>query len=185
MFSQLRHAHNFQVVTKLHNFLKSNQRGEMKRTYLSRRPTVTSEGRSEDGKLTLGFLGEYAAAVMVDMLHSISLAMYEDLPDKTARVGVKIARPKPLTNRFINLRAEMPNMLFSTEDWNKQANRLVAIEEPICFNKHKHEKPMTFKDAFSLKELTADCYDKVTTGTQVQNPRVMGRGRARTMSKGN
>ena len=185
MFSQLRHAHNFQVVTKLHNFLKSNQRGEMKRTYLSRRPTVTSEGRSEDGKLTLGFLGEYAAAVMVDMLHSISLAMYEDLPDKTARVGVKIARPKPLTNRFINLRAEMPNMLFSTEDWNKQANRLDVIEEPICFNKLKHLEPKTFKAAATLREHTTVCYDKVTSGTQVYNPKVVPRGRARTLSKGN
>ena len=99
----------------------------MRRTYLSRRPTVSSEGRSIDGKLTLGFLGKYAAAVQV---HSLSLAKFEDLPDKKAREGVKIACPKPQTASFINLRAEMHNVLFSTEEWNKQSNQLDAIEEP-------------------------------------------------------
>ena len=74
VFGELRHAHTFQVGTKLHNFITSNQQGEMKRTNLNRRPTVTSKGRSEDGKLTLGFLGEYAAAIMVDLQHSLSLA---------------------------------------------------------------------------------------------------------------
>ena len=105
LFSQLRYAHNFQVVTRLQNFISSNQQGEMRRTYLSRRPTISSEGRSIDGKLTPGFLGEYAAAVHVDLLHSLSLAKFEDLPDKKAREGVKISRPKPQTARFINFRA--------------------------------------------------------------------------------
>ena len=57
----------------------------MKRTFLSRRQTVTSEGRSIDGKLTPGFLGEFAAAVHVDLLHFLSLAKYEDLPCPTRR----------------------------------------------------------------------------------------------------
>ena len=52
VFGELRHANTFQVVTKLHNFITSNQQSEMKRTNLNRRPTVTSEGRSEDGKQT-------------------------------------------------------------------------------------------------------------------------------------
>ena len=101
------------------------------------------------------------------MLHSLSLAKYEDLPDKDARVGVKIARPKPQTERFINLRTEMPNVLFSTEDWNKQANKLTAIEEPTCFNKFKHVEPKVFEDAATLRQHTDICFGKVAAGVQV------------------
>lgn len=46
LFSRLRHAFSFQCVTRLQNFVGSNQVGEMKRTFLSRRQTVASEGRS-------------------------------------------------------------------------------------------------------------------------------------------
>ena len=94
-FSRLRHAFSFQCVTRLQNFICSNQVGEMKRVFLSKRQTVASEGRSIDGKLTPGFLGEFAAAVHMDLLHSLSLAKYEALPDKKAREGFKISRPKP------------------------------------------------------------------------------------------
>ena len=179
LFSQLRYAHNFQVVTRLQNFICSNQQEEMRRTYLRKRQTISSDGRSIDGKLTLGFLGEYAAAVQVNMLRSISLAKYEDLPDKDARVGVKIARPKPQTERFINLRAEMPNVLFSTEDWNKQANKLTAIEEPTCFNKLKHVDPMVFEDAVDMAKHTATCYGRAVTGVQVSQVTARARGRGR------
>ena len=48
LFSQLRYAHNFQCVTQLQNFICSNQVGEMRRTYLSKMQTITSEGRSID-----------------------------------------------------------------------------------------------------------------------------------------
>ena len=118
------------------------------------------------------------------MLHSISLAKYEDLPDKDARVGVKIARPKTQTEWFINLRAEVPNVLFSTEDWNKQANKLTAIEEPTCFNKFKHVEPMVFMDSATLRQHTNICYGKVAAGVQVSQSPVIARGRARTHAKG-
>ena len=60
VYCELRHAHSFQVVSKLHNFITSNQQGEMQRTILNKKPTYISEGRSVNGKLTLEFLGEYA-----------------------------------------------------------------------------------------------------------------------------
>ena len=82
---------------------------------MSTRPTYISEGRSVDGKLTLEFLGEYSAAIMVDLQHSLSGAKFEDLPNREARAGFKIARPKPRTDRFTKLRAELPNCLFSAK----------------------------------------------------------------------
>ena len=89
-FSRLMHALSFQCVTRLQNYISSNQVGDMKRAFMSRRQTVASEGRTIDGKLTPGFLGAFAAAVHVD---------------KAARDKFKISRPKPQAERFINQRA--------------------------------------------------------------------------------
>ena len=89
------------------------------------------------------------------------------------------------SSRFIKLRAEMPNILFSSEDWTKQANKLDAVEVPTCFNKHKHSEPKTFKDSATLREHTNICFDKGTTNAEVYNPKSGNRGRARTLSKGN
>ena len=64
----------------------------------------------------------------------------------------------------------MPNILFSLEDWTKQANKLDAVEVPTCFIKHKHPEPKTFKDSVTLREHTTK------SGT---------RGRGRAQPKGN
>ena len=143
----------------------------MKRTVLSKRPTYISEGRSVNGKLTLEFLGEYSAAIMVDLKHSISVAKYEDL-DKEAKKSYKIHRPKPNTDRLTKLRAELPNCLFSAEEWTTQANKLTAISEPTCYNRHKHTKPVTFKDAAAFRDHVAFCFDHGSagpSGTQVRS----------------
>ena len=110
------------------------------------------------------------------------MAKFEDLPDRDAKAGFKINRPKPRTDRFIKLRAELPNCLFSSEDWTTQANQLKAIGQPTCYNRHKHPQPKTFQDAAALREHTTICFDTGnagTSGTQVN------RGRARTQAKGN
>ena len=182
IYCELRHAHSFQVVSKLHNFITSNQQGEMQRTILNKKPTYISEGRSVDGKLTLEFLGEYAAAIMVDLEHSLSLAKFEDLPDRDAKAGFKINRPKPRTDRFIKLRAELPNCLFSSEDWTTQANQLKAIGQPTCYNRHKHPQPKTFEDTAALREHTIVCFDTGNAGTSGTQG---NRGRARIQAKGN
>ena len=78
----------------------------------------------------------------------------------------------------------MPNVLFSTEEWNQQANQLDAIEKPTCFNKLKHVEPMVFEDTATLSQHTAICYDSVATGVQVSQSTAVARGRARNISKG-
>ena len=101
---------------------------------------------------------------MVDLQHSLSVAKYEDLPNWEARAGFKIARPKPRTDRFTKLRAELPNCLFSAEDWTSQANKLKAITEPTCYNRHKHTQSVTFKDAAALRDHVAICFDHGNAG---------------------
>ena len=124
---------------------------------MNRRPTYTSEGRSVNGKLTLEFLGEYSAAILVDLKHSISVAKYEDL-SKDDKKSFKIQRPKPNTARLTKLRAELPNCLFSAEEWTKAANELAVISEPTCFNRHQHPQPVVFKDATAYRNHVAHCF---------------------------
>jgi hypothetical protein len=92
----------------------------------------------------------------VNLLHSLSLARYEALPDKKAREGVKISRPKPQAARFINQRALMPNLLFSTDQWNVEVNKLDAVVKPTCFNRIKHDDPVTFEDNTTM--FSKSCY---------------------------
>ena len=44
----------------------------MQKCHLSRWPAWPMKGRSDGNALTLDFLAKYSAAVMVDMLHSLS-----------------------------------------------------------------------------------------------------------------
>ena len=109
----------------------------------------------------------------------MSLAKFEDLPDKVAREGVKVSRPKPQTESFIDLRADMPNLLFSTEQWNKEVNKLDAVAKPTCFNRLKHVDPMVFEDAVTMAKHTATCYGSAGTGVQVSQVTARARGRGR------
>lgn len=157
VYAELRHAYSYQVVSKLHNFITSTQQGEPRRTVLNRRPTYSSEGRSVNGKLTLEFLGEYSTAILVDLKHSISVAKFEDL-SKEAKKNYKIHRPKPNITRMTRLRAELPNCLFSAEEWTKAANLLAAITEPTCFNRQQHIQPVVFKDVTAFGNHVAHCF---------------------------
>ena len=107
---------------------------------------LAEEGRSIGGYLTPEFLGTYAAAVHVDLQHSLSLVQYEALPHKAARDKLKIFRPKQQVERFINLRANMQNLIFSTYEWNREVNKLPKVVKPTCFNKIKHADPVTFEE---------------------------------------
>ena len=106
------------------------------------------------------------------MLHSLSLVEYEGL-DKKAREKFKIARPKPQTAKFINLRAKMPNLLFSMEDWNKEIKKLSAVVKSTCFNKFMHADPETFKDTAKLHKHNKTCHG--TTSVRGRNSRGKGR----------
>ena len=79
----------------------------------------------------------------------------------------------------------MPNILFSSEDWTKQANKLDAVEVPTCFNKHKHPEPKTFKDSATLREHTTICFDKGPTSAEVHTTKSGTRGRGRAQPQGN
>mgnify|MGYP006976004882 FL=1 len=73
----------------------------------------------------------------------------------------------------------MPNLLFSTKQWNQEVNKLDAIEMPTCFNRRKHVEPMVFEDTVKLAKHTATCYGRVATGVQVSQVTAVARGRGR------
>ena len=96
---------------------------------------------------------------------------------KNAREGFKISRPKPQAERFINLRAEMPNLLFSTDQWNVDVNKLDAVVKPTCFNRLKHDDPVTFEDKTTMSRYTTACYG--STGSRAQSNKSYGKSRGR------
>ena len=130
----------------------------MKRCFLSRKQTLPEEGRSVGGFLTPKFLGTFAAAVHVDLLHSLSLVKYEALPDKATRDKFKVVKPRTQVARFINLRATMQNLLVSTEDWNSQCNKLSEIVKPTFLYKIGKVEPAIFEDSAELLKHAVDCY---------------------------
>ena len=72
----------------------------------------------------------------------------------------------------------MPNLLFSTEQWDHEQDQ-DAIEKPTCFNRLKHVDPMVFEDAVNLAKHTATCYGRVAAGVQVSQVTAGARGRGR------
>ena len=77
----------------------------MSKCHLSKWPAWPSKGRSEGDALTLEFLAKYSAAVMVDMLHSLSL-------EKNSKEGTRnVIRTAPKVNQMVTLRANVQNMV--------------------------------------------------------------------------
>ena len=88
------------------------------------------KGRSDGNALTLDFLATYSAAVMVDMLHSLSIEENSKLP-KTAVKNV--VRSTPKVGDMVTLRANVQNMVLSIQTWNREANTKLNNEYG-CYN---------------------------------------------------
>ena len=73
----------------------------------------------------------------------------------------------------------MPNLLFSTDQWNVEVNKLDAVVKPTCFNRLKHVDPMVFEDTVNMAKHTATCYGSAGTGVQVSQVTARARGRGR------
>ena len=148
----LRKWSNFQCVTKLKNWSTCTQVGEMQKCHLSRWPAWPSKGRSEGDALTLEFLAKYSAAVMVDMLHSLSL-------EKNAKEGTKnVVRTTPKVNQMVTLRANVQNMVMGIQSWNKEANGREDINEYGCYNVVRHREPAKFESITVWRAHCVECY---------------------------
>ena len=83
----------------------------MQKCHLSRWPAWPSKGRSDGDALTLEFLAKYSAAVMVDMLHSLSR---EERQGGNQECRQDHPQGKPDGNSMANVQ----NMVMGIQSWN-------------------------------------------------------------------
>jgi hypothetical protein len=128
---ELRKWSSFQCVTKLKNYSNSTQVGEMQKCHLPRWPVWPV------------FLASYSAAVMVDLLHSLSIEENSKLP-KTHQSAKNIVKPTPRVGDMITMRANVQNMVMSCQSWNREANTKLTNEYG-CYNIVRHREPKLFE----------------------------------------
>ena len=157
---ELRLNMSFQCVTKLKNWSSPTQVGEMRKCHLSRWPAWPTEGRSRGNALTLNFLTQYCAAVMVDMLHSLSIE--ENTQDKTK----KIVRSTPKVKEMLAARINVQNLVSDIQVWNREANVTGADDEYGCYDLVRHRLPEMFKSIQKWRAHCVECYghDKCKEG---------------------
>ena len=112
------------------------------------------KGRSDGNALTLDFLASYSAAVMVDLLHSLSIEENSKLP-KTAVKNV--VRPTPKVGDMVTLRANVQNMVMSCQTWNREANTKLTNEYG-CYNVVRHREPKKFESITIWRAHCVECY---------------------------
>ena len=148
----LRKWSSFQCVTKLKNWSTSTQVGEMQKCHLSRWPAWPMKGRSDGNALTLDFLAKYSAAVMVDMLHSLSI-------EENNKLGTRnVVRTTPKVGEMVTLRASVQNMVMSIQTWNREANSKGTADEYGCYNVVRHRDPKKFDSITIWRAHCVECY---------------------------
>jgi hypothetical protein len=149
---ELRLNMSFQCVTKLKNWSSPTQVGEMRKCHLSRWPAWPTEGRSRGNALTLNFLTQYCAAVMVDMLHSLSIE--ENSQDKSK----KIERSTPKVKEMLAARVTVQNLVSDIQAWNLEANVTGDDDEYGCYNLVGHRSPELFRSIGKWRDHCVECY---------------------------
>ena len=110
------------------------------------------EGRSKGNALTLNFLGQYCAAVMVDMLHSLSIE--ENSQDKTK----KVERSTPKVKEMLAARVTVQNLVSDIQAWNLEANVTMNDDEYGCYNLVGHRYPELFSSIGKWRDHCVECY---------------------------
>ena len=124
----------------------------MSKCHLSKWPAWPSQGRSEGDALTLEFLAKYSAAVMVDMLHSLSL-------EQNNREGTRnVTRTVPKVGQMLVLRASVQNMVMGIQSWNTNANARDEINDYGCYNVVRHREPAKFETVTVWRAHCVECY---------------------------
>ena len=109
----LRELVKFQCMTQLKNHTDNLSHGVLKPCHLSynrKMEWLGKEPSNEDGSLTLGFLSEYAAAVQVDLQHSLSRVIRADLYAIDPKTSYEVIRPRVNKEAMVKERCRVQNI---------------------------------------------------------------------------
>jgi hypothetical protein len=104
--------------------------------------------RRHKGALTLKTLGEYCAALHVDVLHSLDEARF----------------PQPQVDKLIRLRTPFQNLQTTVQHWNDEILNYVDEKTRLCVNFIKHREVQVFKDKAKHERHTTECYGRRPCG---------------------
>ena len=89
---------------------------------------------------------------MVDMLHSLSI-------EENSKLGTKNAvRTTPKVGEMVTLRANVQNMVMSTQTWNREATSKGTADEYGCYNVVRHREPKKFESITIWRTHCVECY---------------------------
>jgi hypothetical protein len=141
----IRQALPFTVMTKLRGIPSSTQSAVATKTHLPQKMSWPSGNRSHKGALTLKTLGEYCAALNVDVMHSLDKARF----------------PQPQLAKLIRLRTSFQNLQTTVQHWNDEILNCVDEKTRMCVNFVKHRELQVFKDKVKHEKHTTEYYGHV------------------------
>ena len=142
----IREAMPFSCMTKMRGIPNITQMTCIVKTHLPYKMTWPSRDRSHKGALSLKTIGEYCAALHVDILHALNETSY----------------PLAKVDKMIKLRAPFQNLLASVQRWNDEIFNCVSDGTRNCVNHTKHRDIMVFHDKDKHERHTIECYGHVT-----------------------
>ena len=132
----------FSLITKLRNIPTTCQSPHITKSHLPDKVTWPADDRSHKGALSLKTLGEYCAALHVDVLHSVNEMNF----------------PVPKVNKLITLRLGFQNVVSTVQRWNDEILNCVGVKERTCVNAVKHRQPQVFANKAQHEKHTVVCY---------------------------
>jgi hypothetical protein len=115
------------------------------KTHLPNKMSWPSSDRSHKGALSLKTMGEYCAALHVDILHSLNETHF----------------PLPKVDKLTNLRAPFQNLQSTVQRWNDEILNCVSDRTRTCVNYVKHRDVRVFTDKATHEKHTIECYGHV------------------------
>jgi hypothetical protein len=141
----IRQALPFSVMTKLRGIPSTTQTAVATTTHWPHKMSWPSDNRSHKGALTLKTLGEYCAALHVDVLHSLDETRF----------------PQPQVAKLTILRTPFQNLQSTVQHWNDEILNCVNEKTRLCVNFIKHREVKVFKDKAQHETHPTECYGHV------------------------
>jgi hypothetical protein len=140
----IRQALPFSCMTKLRGIPSTTQTACITKTHLPHKMSWPSGDRSHLGALTLKTLGEYCAALHVDVLHALNDTHY----------------PQPQVAKLTQLRTPFQNLQSTVQRWNDEILNCVG-DTRLCVNYVKHREVEIFTNKTAHERHTMACYGHV------------------------
>jgi hypothetical protein len=135
-------ALSYSLITKLRNIPKICQSPHIPKSHLPDKMTWPADDWSHKGALSLKNLGEYNAALHVDVLHPVN----------------ELSFPVPKIDKLISFRLGFQNVVSTVHRWTDKILNCVGVKERTCVNAVKQRQSQVFATKAQHEKHTVTCY---------------------------